>query len=145
MKPAPENITAPLAKNEVFVFGSNLAGVHGAGAAYTALKLFGAVRGQGIGLMGQSYGIATKDEQIKQLPLARIQYQVRRFLAYAALRPDLTFLVTPIGCGLAGYKVEDVASLFFEYDIPGNVLLPKSFITWKSLSSASCSPAASSS
>jgi hypothetical protein len=121
----PPNITI-LAANEIFVFGSNYAGRHGKGAALVALQKFGAVSGQGTGLMGRSYGIATKGWNLDALPLSKIGEQVSTFFAFARARPDLKFLVTEIGCGLAGYKPEDVAPLFCAV-IPGNVILPASF------------------
>lgn len=121
----PDDIIT-LQPNEVFVFGSNEGGRHGKGAAKQAVK-FGAIYGQGDGLQGQSYGISTKDRDLKVLPLHRIQVKVERFLRFAATRPDLTFLVTPIGCGLAGYKPKEIAPMF--EDAPGNVQLPASFET----------------
>lgn len=124
MKNTPENITK-LESDEIFVFGSNLAGRHGAGAALLALKKFGAISGQGYGLMGQSYGIATKDERIQTLPLDRIQVQVNKFLRFAENNSEKTFLVTQIGCGLAGYSPKDIAPLF--KGVPSNVILPESF------------------
>ncbi len=124
MKNTPENITK-LESNEIFVFGSNLAGRHGAGAALLALKKFGAISGQGYGLMGQSYGIATKDERIQTLSLDRIQVQVNKFLRFAENNSEKTFLVTQIGCGLAGYSPKDIAPLFKGFS--SNVILPESF------------------
>jgi hypothetical protein len=124
-KMTPENITS-LNENEVFVFGSNYAGRHGKGAALTALRKFGARNGQGMGLMGQSYGIATKDEHLRVLPLHRIEVQVARFLRHAAQHPEKRYLVTQIGCGLAGYQPRDIAPFF--RDAPPNVVLPVSFI-----------------
>jgi hypothetical protein len=100
------------AVTDIFVFGSNLAGRHGAGAARFALKKHGAIYRQGIGLQGQSYGIPTKDERIRTLPLDRVASYVADFLAVAASRPDLTFYVTPIGCGLAGYKRAEIRPMF---------------------------------
>ncbi len=120
-----------LTKNEIFVFGSNYAGRHGKGAALTALRKFGAKNGQGIGLMGQSYGIATKDRNLKVLPLITIKSQIGKFLVFAYNHPELKFLVTPIGCGLAGYKPKDIAPLFYYYKIPINVVLPEEFINLK--------------
>lgn len=122
----PDNITT-LAANEVFVFGSNLAGRHGKGAALVARQKFGAVSGQGTGLMGRSYGIATKGVKLDVLPLPKIGEQVSTFLAFARAHPDLKFFVTEIGCGLAGYQPADVAPLFGS-SIPGNVILPASFL-----------------
>ncbi len=97
---------------DIFVFGSNLAGRHGAGAARFAVKKHGAIYGQGIGLQGQSYGLPTKDERIQTLPLDRIAGYVADFLTLAASRPDLTFYVTPVGCGLAGYKRAQIKPMF---------------------------------
>src|SRR5437870_4357129 len=88
----------------IFVFGSNLAGRHGKGAALHARKHHGAIYGQALGLQGSSYAIPTKDSYLFTLPLHIINIYVDVFLAFAAANPNLTFQVTPIGCGLAGYK-----------------------------------------
>lgn len=125
-----DKVITNLEENEIFVFGSNYAGRHGRGAALTALRKFGAVNGKGIGLMGKSYGIATKDRKLKVLPIAHIELQIAKFLIFAQTHKDLIFLVTPIGCGLAGYKVKDIAPLFSKYSIPENVKLPESFKAW---------------
>src|SRR3954466_12977921 len=98
------NSIQELGPGEVFVFGSNLAGKHGAGAAALAKQRFGAVEGQGTGLMGQSFAIATKDEKLNVMPIWKIDAQVKRFLKFAEEHSELTFLVTALGCGLAGYK-----------------------------------------
>jgi len=128
VKYTPEFISA-LAPNQVFVFGSNLAGVHGAGAAETALRKFGAAWGEGIGHHGNSYAIPTKGQRIETLPRLVIAYFVDDFLDYAASRLDLEFLVTPVGCGLAGYTPEDIAPLFLKGPrIPtSNVIFPRNF------------------
>lgn len=97
---------------DIFVFGSNLAGIHGAGAARFAVQRHGAIYGQGIGLQGRSYGIPTKDERIETLPLEVIAGFVTNFLNFARSRPGLTFYVTPIGCGLAGYKRPQIRPMF---------------------------------
>ena len=97
---------------DIFVFGSNLAGRHGAGAALYALKERGAVLFQGEGLQGTSYGIATKDERIRTRGLVEIEKSVMEFLRFAESRPDLTFDITPIGCGLAGYKRAQIKPMF---------------------------------
>ena len=110
----PENISE-LAPNEVFVFGSNLMGHHGGGAARVALNRFGAIWGQGVGLQGQSYGT--------------IAPYVDEFIAFAATRLDLTFLVTRIGCGIAGFRDEEIAPLFKEALEAENIVLPESFVT----------------
>jgi hypothetical protein len=110
----------------IFVFGSNLAGRHGKGAALFARQHHGAIYGQGQGLQGNSYAIPTKDERLRTLPLTRIMDSVDEFLRFARSRPDLSFEVTPIGCGLAGYKPEQIAPLF--KDAPPNCQLPESFV-----------------
>lgn len=129
MKPSPDIITE-LKPNEIFVFGSNLAGIHGAGAAKLAKEKFGARNGISNGLQGQSYAIPTKDEHLTTLTRKRIEIFVGYFLWFASVRrPDLTFLVTEIGCGLAGYEPKDIAPLFFfRHYIPENVLLPRRFL-----------------
>lgn len=109
----------------VFVFGSNQAGRHGKGAALHALQHYGAVYGMGEGLQGRSYGIPTKDAQLRPLALDAIQAGVLRFLAFAASRQDLVFQVTPIGCGLAGYRPEQIAPMFA--GSPSNCILPPEF------------------
>jgi hypothetical protein len=123
MRTTPEKITT-LAPDEIFVFGSNLAGRHGKGAARDALK-FGAVTGVGTGLAGRTYAIATKGFNLEVLPLKTIGMQVSALLNVAEEMPDYTFLVTPIGCGLAGYSPDDIAPMFWGYS--ANVILPKSF------------------
>jgi len=120
----PEKITS-LKPQEIFVFGSNLAGRHGAGAALLAAQRFGAKRGVGEGPTGYCYAIPTKDENIQTLPLREINCYVIEFLNYANMNPGLTFLVTKIGCGLAGYSVEEIAPMF--HKVPKNVILPVEF------------------
>jgi len=121
---APQWITS-LQPNDVFVFGSNLAGIHGGGAAYQALKHFGAVMGQGEGLQGQSYAIPSM-----QGSAATIAPYVDRFVDFAESHPDLRFLVTQIGCGIAGFDVEDIAPLFETALSSPNIYLPKNFVRW---------------
>ena len=111
-----------LKENEIFVFGSNLAGMHGGGAARVARLRFGAVMGQGVGLQGQSYAIPTM-----QGGTETIQPYVDEFIAYARMNPDKHFLVTPIGCGIAGFEPEDIAPLFEEAKEVKNISLPESF------------------
>ncbi len=96
----------------IFVFGSNRAGIHGAGAAADAHAKYGAVWGRGWGLMGNSFAIPTKDDRLKTLPLNQINASVFDFLRFAERRSDLTFFVTRIGCGLAGYRDEEISPLF---------------------------------
>lgn len=119
-------IITELKDNEIFVFGSNLAGRHGAGAAKQALQ-WGAKYGQGEGLQGRTYAIPTKDYYIRTLPLSVISFKVDRFLKFAREHQEFKFLVTEIGCGLAGYKVKDIAGMFEELYPTGNVLLNKAF------------------
>lgn len=111
--------------NEIFVFGSNMAGVHGAGAAKYARDNYGAKDGYGYGLYGQSYAIPTKDKNIQTLEIPRIIPYIQEFLNYAAAHPNLKFILTPIGCGLAGYKSDQMAHLFVA--APENIILPKEF------------------
>lgn len=112
--------------NTIFVFGSNLAGRHGAGAALNAIRQHGAIYGQGVGRQGNSYAIPTKDIVLKTLPLKTIKLYVKRFLNYAKLHPDLSFQVTAIGCGLAGYDYPQIAPMF--KNSPKNCQLPNEFI-----------------
>ena len=116
-----------LQEGQIFVFGSNEAGHHDGGAARIALEKFGAVYGQGRGLQGRSYAIPTMTDS-----LASIAHEVDEFIMFADSHPDMTFLVTRIGCGIAGWRVEDIAPLFARaYSLP-NVYLPAEF--WKVLS-----------
>lgn len=109
----------------VFVFGSNLAGRHGKGAALWARRHRGAIYGQCVGRQGDAYGIPTKDHRLRVLPLHLIQDHVAEFLDYARQRPHTVFELTPIGCGLAGYRPEQIAPMFA--DAPANVQLPEAF------------------
>lgn len=115
------------AKTEpVFVFGSNLAGRHGKGAALTAREWYGAIMGQGVGRQGNSYAIPTKDARLQTLRLDAIRIYVAEFIAYAAANPETEFQLTAIGCGLAGYKPADIAPMF--KDAPPNVGQPREFV-----------------
>jgi hypothetical protein len=128
MKLSPPHITR-LLPGEIFVFGSNLAGIHGAGAARTAHRDFGAAWGIGAGYTGQCYAIPTKDAHLRVLPLATIAEHIMEFLRCADMDPKKEFLLTPIGCGLAGYKPADIAPLFFpEGQVLDNVSYPKEFV-----------------
>ena len=109
----------------VFVFGSNLAGRHGAGAALVAVTAWGAQRGNGQGPKGQAYAIPTKDARLSVLPLSQINTYVDAFIAYALLRPHTRFLITEIGCGLAGYATKDIAPMFRR--VPDNCVLTDNF------------------
>lgn len=98
--------------NQIFVFGSNLAGRHGAGAALFARRFRGAEPGISVGLTGRAYAIPTKSERINPLSLDIIRQHVERFVTFAGGHPELNFYVTRIGCGLAGYKDEQIAPMF---------------------------------
>jgi hypothetical protein len=111
--------------SQVFVFGSNMAGRHGKGAALDAYRKFGAIWGAGYGLMGKSFAIPTKNYDLDPMPLPEISFYVRNFVREAIERHDLTFLVTPIGCGLAGYKPSQIAPMFL--GSPKNCVFPTSF------------------
>ena len=122
----PENINS-LAENQIFVFGSNLSGRHGKGAAKTALG-WGAKWGQAKGLQGRTYGIPTKDASIRRtLTIEEIKHFVDEFIEFAKANENLTFLVTEIGCGLAGLKPKEVAPLFKEAVNVFNIHLPARF------------------
>lgn len=108
---------------KVFVFGSNLAGRHGKGAALTARMEHGAQPGVGEGLTGSAYAIPTKDERLRTRALADIRASVDRFLAHALANPAATFMVTRVGCGLAGYQDHDIAPMFA--GAPANCELPE--------------------
>ena len=112
-----------LKENEIFVFGSNLGGFHGGGAARVALEQFGAVWGQGVGLQGQSYAIPTMHGGVDV-----IKPYVDEFIAFARDHRELKFLVTPIGCGIAGFAVEEIAPLFAAAIDDENIILPESFV-----------------
>ena len=117
----PDFITE-LGPDEVFVFGSNLAGSHGGGAAYVAWRKFDAVMGQGVGLQGQSYAIPTMQGGVET-----IKPYVDEFIAFAKEHPELFFYVTRIGCGIAGFRDEEIAPLFTDARTLENVCLPESF------------------
>lgn len=121
-KYTPEFITE-LADDEVFVFGSNLRGMHGGGAAATAHRCFGAVWGQGVGLQGQSFAIPTMQGGVKT-----VKPYVDEFIEFAKCHPELRFLVTKIGCGIAGFREEQIALLFAEAIDVKNIILPRDFV-----------------
>lgn len=108
--------------DEIFVFGSNEAGRHGAGAALTALQMYGALYGKGVGLAGRSYAIPTKDRNIRTLPLDDIKVYVDQFIKVAEAHEDVKFFITALGTGLAGYSHQDMAPLF--KNAPSNCRLP---------------------
>lgn len=116
------NFIKSLNHNEIFVFGSNLMGAHAGGAAYAAYKHFGAVWGNGVGLQGQSYAIPTMQGGVET-----IKPYVDEFIGFAKQHPEMKFLVTPIGCGIAGFEPIDIAPLFRDATDVENVYLPESF------------------
>ncbi|MGI6291203.1 MAG: hypothetical protein ACOXZH_02075 [Bacteroidales bacterium] len=110
-----------LDENEVFVFGSNLTGAHGGGAAKLAMN-WGAIWGKGVGLQGQTYAIPTMQGGVET-----IQPYVDEFISFAKKHPELKFLVTEIGCGIAGFTVKEIAPLFKKAIDEKNIFLPESF------------------
>lgn len=112
---------ATLGENEIFVFGSNIQGSHGGGAAWYAYKTFGAEWGVGEGLTGRTYALPTMEGK------ASLQHAVEHFIACAKEHPEQTFLVTAVGCGIAGYTPDEVAPLFKEATSLENVYLPQLF------------------
>ena len=121
MQQSPNYITK-LQPDEIFVFGSNLAGMHGGGAARLAYQRFGAVWGQGVGLQGQSYAIPTMQGGVET-----IQPYVDEFIEFAKQHPQLKFLVTEIGCGIAGFSPSEIAPLFEQAREVKNIYLPERF------------------
>lgn len=113
-----------LKPGEVFVFGSNLGGYHGGGAARVAMNKFGAIWGQGVGLQGQLYAIPTMQGGVDT-----IKPYVDEFISFAKAHPELRFYVSRIGCGIAGFRDADIAPLFRDALAHGNIVLPRSFAT----------------
>ena len=118
----PDKISE-LKENEIFVFGSNLQGFHGGGAAKIAYRSFGAEWGKGIGLYGKSYAIPTMQGGVET-----IRPYVDEFIRFAIENPHLVFLVTRIGCGIAGFRDEEIAPLFIDAIDVGNIILPEEFV-----------------
>ena len=118
----PSMITR-LNENEIFVFGSNLAGAHGGGAARIAYERFGAVWGEGVGLHGQTYAIPTMQGGVET-----IKPYVDEFISFAREHSEYTFLVTRIGCGIAGFRDEEIAPLFAKALDIENIILPRQFV-----------------
>ena len=111
-----------LQPNEIFVFGSNLSGHHGSGAALLAMNKWGAIWGQGVGLQGQTYGIPTMQGGVET-----IRPYVDEFIQFANKHPEMTFLVTEIGCGIAGFPPQEIAPLFAKATTTENIHLPQRF------------------
>lgn len=120
-----ETIIKSLAEDTIFVFGSNLAGTHAGGAAKTALLHFGAMKGSGRGWAGQSYAIPTMNEHLQQMPLSQIQHYIEDFKIYTKNHAKTKYFITAVGCGVAGYTVEEIAPMF--KGISKNVIFPISF------------------
>ena len=118
----PDYITE-LKDDEIFVFGSNLHGAHGGGAAWVAYCQFGAIMGQGVGLQGQSYAIPTMQGGVET-----IEPYVTEFIAFAKAHPELFFYVTRIGCGIAGFRDKEIAPLFADAVGVENICLPETFV-----------------
>ena len=120
-----ESIITELPENTIFVFGSNLAGQHDNGAARIAAQYFAAVKGVGRGWAGQSFAIPTLNEHLQQMPLSQIAHYVNDFKIYAQNHQKMKYFLTALGCGIAGYKVSEIAPLF--KGIHSNVIFPESF------------------
>lgn len=121
-KPFTPDCITSLGPDEIFVFGSNLAGQHCGGAARVARRRFGAVMGQGVGLQGQSYAIPTMQGGVDT-----IRPYVDEFIRFAVAHPHLIFYVTKIGCGIAGFRTEEIAPLFASALAVPNIILPRDF------------------
>jgi hypothetical protein len=117
---------------QIFVFGSNTKGIHGAGAALCALTEHGAIQGVSMGLQGNSYAIITKHlpDGERSVTLRFISSQIAILFFFSTKRPDLIFNVTRIGCGHAGFKEEEIAPLFKDYTLFPNIVLCKEFKEW---------------
>ena len=118
----PDNITE-LLDNEIFVFDSNIQGSHGGGAARLAYERFGAVKGQGVGFQGRSYAIPTMHGGVET-----IKPYVDEFIEFAKQRQEFKFLVTRIGCGIAAFRIEEIAPLFVDALVVENIILPRKFV-----------------
>lgn len=128
LRVTPEELIE-LTKGQIFVFGSNELGLHGAGAAAFALKHLGATPGLGFGISGYSFAIPTKDWEVSKLPLEVVEFYVKRFIAFTQdyIHSKWKFMVTKIGCGLAGFTPEEIAPLFKEVRDQKNIWLPQDF------------------
>ena len=113
----------------IFVFGSNLAGIHGAGAAKDAHKYYGAQWGIGRGLTGSAYALPTKGWDIQPMPWPWVRENIREFVEFAKGNPKYEFALTPVGTGLAGHSKKDVWEALQEFGLPDNVYLTSSWVT----------------
>lgn len=127
MRVSQKNITE-LNPNEIFVFGSNLNGIHAGGAARLAQEKFGAIAGLGNGRQGNCYAIPTISRSWGQLQLKQIETFVNEFIYFANAHPKISFLVTEIGCGISGYDPKDIAPLFNNAPKEENIYLPERFL-----------------
>lgn len=122
----PENIET-LENNECFVFGSNEAGHHCGGAAKVAVEKFDAIMGKAFGLQGNAFAIPTLDNYFEKLPLDKIHKYIRISEAIFEANPDKIFYITKIGCGIAGFSIDEIAPLFEKAYSLKNVIMPKEF------------------
>lgn len=122
MNSTPENITE-LQPDDVFCFGSNALGEHYGGAARYAYDHFGAIWGRGEGIQGQSYAIPTLSKAMKPYSISMLERITGTFIYYAKQHPEKTFLLTKVGCGIAGFSEAEIAPLF-KY-APRNVVKPE--------------------
>lgn len=120
-----ESIIKNLPEDTIFVFGSNLAGTHAGGAAKIALNHFGAIKGVGRGWAGQSFAIPTMNKHLQQMPLSQIEHYIDDFKIYTKNHLKTKYFLTSVGCGVAGYKIEEIAPMF--KGISHNVIFPASF------------------
>ena len=116
-----------LKPNQIFVFGSNANGNHAGGAARQAVESFGAIMGQAGGMQGQSYGIITLDKNMQKVPLDYIGRQLKVLNLQAKAMPDKEFLLTLIGCGIAGFTIEEIKSECVKIEWNDNVVIPDEF------------------
>lgn len=114
----------------IFVFGSNTEGHHAGGAALMAVERFGAIHGEPSGIQGQSYAIPTVKAHIEKLSIGAIQAHVQEFLDFARANPDMEFYLTPIGTGIAGFNIDEMAMLFREGTTLDNLIFPEEFVTY---------------
>ena len=114
----------------IFVFGSNLAGRHGKGAALYAARKYEAEYGVGSGRTGNAYAIPTKDERLRTLPMEQVSKHIEEFCKYAAENHSEQFELTPVGCGLAGLDPIQIKKTFQYYGLPSNVYLSRSWLEY---------------
>lgn len=133
-----EKVSYECQPDEIFVYGSNEAGIHGAGAAYAARLHYGAMWGHGDGLCGRAYGIPTKDRFLRVLTLPQIQYYVDEFIQFAHNNPDMKFFITEVGTGLAGFDHSEIAPMF--QNLPDNCRVSPEWSEYVTYSVYPCKP-----